>query len=103
MGRFITKDLWHGDIINPITLNQWIYVNGNPVLFTDPSGKSICYNPLPASCQSGLIYANATATVLRDFVKSGTRGPVDVFAMFAELRACKSITPRNDELRFAKV
>jgi RHS repeat-associated protein/CSLREA domain-containing protein len=39
-GRFITKDTWEGDMNLPITYNRWLYVNANPILLTDPSGKS---------------------------------------------------------------
>jgi RHS repeat-associated protein len=37
-GRFLTKDSWQGDYNRPLSLNQWNYVEGNPVNFTDPSG-----------------------------------------------------------------
>jgi RHS repeat-associated protein len=39
-GRFINKDTWGGDNNNPVTLAKWLYANGNPVIYTDPSGKS---------------------------------------------------------------
>ncbi|MCK5793082.1 MAG: hypothetical protein KAH12_00130, partial [Anaerolineales bacterium] len=38
-GRFLTKDVWDGDYTTPMSYNAWLYVNGNPVNFTDPSGK----------------------------------------------------------------
>ncbi len=38
IGRFITRDKWRGAILSPITQNGWIYVEDNPVNFTDPSG-----------------------------------------------------------------
>jgi RHS repeat-associated protein len=37
-GRFISKDTWIGDYNNPITLVKWMYANGNPIFFIDPSG-----------------------------------------------------------------
>jgi hypothetical protein len=37
-GRFQTKDSWQGDYNRPLSLNRWMYVEGNPVNFTDPSG-----------------------------------------------------------------
>ena len=40
-GRFLTKDSWSGDYSNPVTLAKWLYANGNPVMYTDPSGY--CY------------------------------------------------------------
>ena len=43
-GRFLTRDLWRGDYDNPLSLNAWNYVEGNPVNFTDPSGR-ICLDP----------------------------------------------------------
>jgi len=37
-GRFLTADTWAGNYRQPLTLNKWLYTNGNPVNFTDPSG-----------------------------------------------------------------
>lgn len=37
-GRFLTKDTWQGDYQNPLTLNRWNYVEGNPINLADPSG-----------------------------------------------------------------
>ncbi|HKJ40098.1 MAG TPA: SBBP repeat-containing protein [Anaerolineales bacterium] len=38
-GRFLTKDSWMGDYNRPLSLNRWAYVEGNPVNYTDPSGR----------------------------------------------------------------
>ena len=40
IGRFISRDVWGGSINNPLSLNRWNYVEGNPVNYTDPSGFS---------------------------------------------------------------
>jgi RHS repeat-associated protein len=40
-GRFLTRDSWPGDYNRPLSLNRWLYVEGNPVNRTDPSGQ--CY------------------------------------------------------------
>lgn len=40
-GRFLQRDLWNGDGVQPISLNSGIYSNANPVNFTDPSGYFI--------------------------------------------------------------
>jgi len=45
-GRFTTKDSWQGDYNRPLSLNRWMYVEGNPVNLTDPSGH------FPTYCQS---------------------------------------------------
>ena len=37
-GRFLTADTWAGNYRQPLTLNKWLYTNGNPANFTDPSG-----------------------------------------------------------------
>jgi RHS repeat-associated protein len=37
-GRFLTKDVWEGDYMRPMSFNGWNYVESNPVNFTDPSG-----------------------------------------------------------------
>jgi RHS repeat-associated protein len=45
-GRFTTKDSWQGNSSRPLSLNRWMYVEGNPVNLTDPSGH------FPTYCQS---------------------------------------------------
>jgi hypothetical protein len=37
-GRFTSRDTWSGDTNRPLSLNRWVYVEGNPVNFADPSG-----------------------------------------------------------------
>ncbi len=37
-GKFITKDTWQGNLKQPISYNKWLYTNGNPINFSDPSG-----------------------------------------------------------------
>ena len=41
-GRFITKDLWEGDLLSPATLNLYVYTRNNPLNLVDPSGLQIC-------------------------------------------------------------
>ena len=36
----MTRDTWMGDDNRPLSLNRWMYVEGNPVNYTDPSGHS---------------------------------------------------------------
>jgi RHS repeat-associated protein len=37
-GRFQSRDTWSGIDNRPLSLNKWIYVEGNPINLTDPSG-----------------------------------------------------------------
>jgi RHS repeat-associated protein len=41
-GRFLTKDVWPGEYTRPLSLNGWIYVAGNPINQTDPTGLKPC-------------------------------------------------------------
>ncbi len=38
-GRFNTRDTWMGDYNIPLSLNRWMYVEGNPVNYVDPEGQ----------------------------------------------------------------
>ncbi|MEG6510998.1 RHS repeat-associated core domain-containing protein [Desulforamulus ruminis] len=44
IGRFITKDSYEGDIVNPLSLNLYAYCANNPLLYIDPSGHKYVYN-----------------------------------------------------------
>jgi RHS repeat-associated protein len=52
-GRFNTKDSWQGDYNRPLSLNRWMYVEGNPVNYTDHSGQAV--DTQPADCLWGYI------------------------------------------------
>ncbi|MCM3576466.1 DNRLRE domain-containing protein [Mesobacillus subterraneus] len=39
-GSFLSLDPVRGDLMEPLTLNGYSYVNNNPVMFNDPSGES---------------------------------------------------------------
>ncbi len=38
IGRFITEDSYQGDIGNPCSQNQYVYVLQNPLKYVDPTG-----------------------------------------------------------------
>jgi RHS repeat-associated protein len=40
VGRFVTKDLWAGNVWRPGTLNRYVYVGNNPVNLADPTGRN---------------------------------------------------------------
>jgi RHS repeat-associated protein len=60
VGRFINRDLYRGDIENPLSLNNFIYVENSTVNFIDPNG----YSPvvpiiIGAAIVGAAIYANS--------------------------------------------
>lgn len=38
-GRFISRDVWQGDPMQPMGYNLWLYAYSNPVMYVDPSGE----------------------------------------------------------------
>jgi len=40
VGRFITEDTYKGQIVNPLSMNLYSYVENNPLSFIDPSGMA---------------------------------------------------------------
>ena len=38
MGLFISRDVWQGSEVAPISYNHWLYANANPIMLTDPAG-----------------------------------------------------------------
>ena len=55
-GRFLTQDSWQGDYNNPLSLNQWNYVEGNPVNKEDPAGH--CVGPNGVDLPDGSLACN---------------------------------------------
>lgn len=41
-GRFVSRDTWEGNYNRPMSMNRWVYVEGNPVNRIDPTGH--CFN-----------------------------------------------------------
>lgn len=39
LGRFTRIDPWEGDPLDPVTLNKYLYGNGNPLIWMDPDGE----------------------------------------------------------------
>ncbi len=50
VGRFTSRDPWEGDDRQPQTLHAYVYALGNPMNFTDPSGKRPWPDPEPWRC-----------------------------------------------------
>lgn len=40
IGRFINEDAYKGQIDNPLSLNLYTYVENNPLIYSDPTGRS---------------------------------------------------------------
>ena len=38
-GTFTTMDTYAGTLDNPVSLHKYLYANGNPVMYTDPTGN----------------------------------------------------------------
>jgi RHS repeat-associated protein len=56
-GRFHTQDTYEGSNGEPLTLHKYLYANGNPASYTDPSGYvSLSEMGLVQSLQAGLGY-----------------------------------------------
>ena len=64
-GRFLTKDTWMGDYNRPLSLNRWMYVEGNPINLIDPSGHfgtgPWCWDNPISRANAAEKYVNRTA------------------------------------------
>jgi RHS repeat-associated protein len=51
-GRFLQRDPWKGNENSPVSFNPWLYVSGNPINQTDPSGMCLDED-MDGKCDSG--------------------------------------------------
>jgi len=60
-GRFLSVDPVRGSRFRPQTFNRFSYVGGNPVAFTDPSGRFMC-SVFGLGCPTTTFYESITVT-----------------------------------------
>ena len=63
-GRFLSKDPWRGSATLPMSYNSWLYVNANPIIYTDRTGLCIDQEGSPRRC---IVYPGDT---LSDIAKN---------------------------------
>ena len=72
IGRFITRDTWPGDQQRPMSLNKYMYAEGNPVVFVDPSGHFLG-GMVAVVATIGILSAIATPSYA-DYIGGGGSG-----------------------------
>jgi RHS repeat-associated protein len=87
-GRFTSRDTWSGDVKRPLSLNRWMYVEGNPVNFTDPSGYNSAWdncdersNPV---CMEKVQKLQHKGLSIKEMVRTGALLPVEGFAQYID-------------------
>jgi RHS repeat-associated protein len=53
LGQWTQRDTYGGTFDAPVTLNRFLYVNGNPVNYVDPSGRKTCIKETVAGAAVG--------------------------------------------------
>jgi RHS repeat-associated protein len=84
-GRFQSRDTWSGDVNRPLSLNRWMYVEGNPVNFIDPSGHIPCDDKDSACISEKAQRLKFTGESIKYAVRNGYLLPVEGFAQLADL------------------
>lgn len=90
-GRFLTRDTWGGDYNRPLSLNRWMYVEGNPVNFTDPSGRE----PNPGDIGAGRTVYSCSC----GWIDLGHAVPFDRAGIYFTLLERRPNKPQNLNVR----
>jgi RHS repeat-associated protein len=73
-GRFLSRDTWAYDFQNPVELNGYGYVAGNPVKYKDRSGLAIWVNPVVIGGDGGDLFPSPAYHVYIEFEVAGGKG-----------------------------
>lgn len=72
--RFHQPDIVRGDVKEPQSLNRYVYVQNNPVMYEDPSGESILPALIGAGLAVGGVYAGYKYVSNRNKQQGGSSG-----------------------------
>ncbi|MGH9655853.1 MAG: RHS repeat domain-containing protein [Bryobacteraceae bacterium] len=72
--RFLTPDPLGGKLVNPQTLNKYVYVADNPLSYTDPTGLYLCADSKNCSSKQDKSLAKAIANDLKSKDPNVVRG-----------------------------
>ncbi|NOH10255.1 MAG: RHS repeat-associated core domain-containing protein [Chloroflexi bacterium] len=67
LGLLLTKDIWDGNALDPISFNSWKYGFANPIRYTDPSGWIPEDKALAAQTIRENLYQNFNVLVVQDW------------------------------------
>ena len=95
--RFLTEDTFIGTKNNPLTINRYIYGNGNPLKYKDPSGNFAPLVWAAISLGAGVITGVATGIATGDWKKGLAVGAVTTLSVvtggiFAEVAGGAAVT-----------
>jgi RHS repeat-associated protein len=97
VGRFTSRDPWAGDPNNPITLNEYLGLNANPLAYVDPDGRcgmlALGVPSLSAACD----IPDAIA-IGRSPFDPGARAAIDAYRQAQAIAAAKELASTAAEL-----
>jgi RHS repeat-associated protein len=95
-GRWLQPDPYDGsyDFSNPQSLNRYSYVGGNPLAFTDPSGKDGCLAAIVGGAEGGPITEGISLGVCAAELFGAGNLLNDLIGLFSGPSFHGSLTPR---------
>ncbi len=89
-GNFLTMDTYEGSIYDPDTLHKYLYANGNPVTYSDPSGNFFSAVGTLVATTISTVYNNFDTLNVMGIISGLTNSTITAFLGGSDMEITKA-------------